>query len=94
MNISPSRACGKCGKAEGFSKSLWESALFADFHWPAPTDYFIPLDEVNVTIQAIRVVMISDYVLLALLWTAYCGVHNTLISISVTSWLRTVLARL
>jgi hypothetical protein len=32
MNIDPSRACGTCGKAEGFSKSLWKSALFADFH--------------------------------------------------------------
>ena len=27
-----SRACGNCGKAEGFSKLLWESVLFTDFH--------------------------------------------------------------
>jgi len=26
-----SRACGNCGKAEGFSKRPRESALFADF---------------------------------------------------------------
>ena len=36
--------------------------------------------------------MISDYLLLALLWAAYCAVHSALISIPVTSWLRTVLA--
>ncbi len=36
--------------------------------------------------------MISDYLLLAFLWASYCAVHSTLISISVTSWLRTVLA--
>lgn len=35
--------------------------------------------------------MISDYLLLALLWAAYCVVHSALISISVTSWFRTVL---
>ena len=33
----------------------------------------------------------SDYLLLALLWDAYCAVHSVLISISVTSWLKTVL---
>jgi protein-S-isoprenylcysteine O-methyltransferase Ste14 len=36
--------------------------------------------------------MISDYLLLALLWAVYCAVHSALISIPVTSWLRTVLA--
>lgn len=34
----------------------------------------------------------SDYLLLALLWAAYCAVHSTLISISVTSRLKTLLA--
>jgi methanethiol S-methyltransferase len=34
----------------------------------------------------------SDYLFLAFLWAAYCAVHSVLISISVTSWLRTVLA--
>ncbi len=33
----------------------------------------------------------SDYLLLALLWAAYCAVHSLLISIPVTSWLRKVL---
>jgi hypothetical protein len=36
--------------------------------------------------------IMSDYLLLALLWAAYCTVHSVLISIPVTSWLRTVLA--
>jgi len=36
--------------------------------------------------------MMSDYLLLAFLWAAYCAVHSALISISVTSWLRRVLA--
>lgn len=36
--------------------------------------------------------MISDYVLLALLWAAYCAVHSVLITISVTRWLKAVLA--
>lgn len=36
--------------------------------------------------------MISDYLLLAFLWAAYCTVHSALISISVTSWLKTVLS--
>ena len=34
----------------------------------------------------------SDYVLLALLWAVYCYVHSTLISMSVTRWLKKVLA--
>ncbi len=33
----------------------------------------------------------SDYLLLALLWAAYCAVHSALISISVTNRLRAVL---
>ncbi len=37
--------------------------------------------------------MISSYLLLVLLWAAYCAVHSTLISIPVTSWLKAVLAR-
>ncbi len=36
--------------------------------------------------------MMSDYMLLALLWVAYCTTHSALISISVTSWLKRVLA--
>ena len=36
--------------------------------------------------------MVSDYVLLALLWGAYCAVHSALISIPVTNWFRKVLA--
>jgi protein-S-isoprenylcysteine O-methyltransferase Ste14 len=36
--------------------------------------------------------MVSDYLVLALLWTVYCVVHSALISISVTNWFRTVLA--
>ncbi len=36
--------------------------------------------------------MIYEYLLLALLWAAYCAVHSALITISVTSWLKTVLA--
>ena len=36
--------------------------------------------------------MISDYLLLAFLWAAYCAVHSALITASVTSWLKTVLA--
>ena len=36
--------------------------------------------------------MISSYLLLVLLWAAYCAVHSTLISIPVTSWLKAVLA--
>jgi predicted ferric reductase len=36
--------------------------------------------------------MLSDNLLLVLLWAAYCAVHSALISIPVTSWLRTVLA--
>lgn len=36
--------------------------------------------------------MIPHYLLLALLWAAYCAVHSTLISISVTGWFKTVLA--
>ncbi len=36
--------------------------------------------------------MASDYLLLALLWTAYCAIHSTLISISVTTWFKAVLA--
>ena len=35
--------------------------------------------------------MMSDYLLLALLWVAYCAVHSALISISVTSRSRTAL---
>ncbi len=35
--------------------------------------------------------MLSDYLLLALLWAAYGVVHSALISISVTNWLRTLL---
>jgi len=31
IEIQTSRACGKCGKAEGFSKSLWKSAHFSGF---------------------------------------------------------------
>jgi protein-S-isoprenylcysteine O-methyltransferase Ste14 len=36
--------------------------------------------------------MTSEYLLLGLLWAAYCAVHSALISISVTSWFKTVLA--
>jgi methanethiol S-methyltransferase len=36
--------------------------------------------------------MISDQLLLALLWIIYCAVHSALISISVTSWFKTMLA--
>jgi protein-S-isoprenylcysteine O-methyltransferase Ste14 len=36
--------------------------------------------------------MISDHLLLALLWIIYCAVHSALISISVTSWFKTMLA--
>ncbi len=36
--------------------------------------------------------MISDYMLLAFPWAAYCAVHSALISISVTSWFKRVLA--
>jgi len=36
--------------------------------------------------------MASDYLLLALLWSAYCAVHSALISISVTKWFKKVLA--
>jgi len=36
--------------------------------------------------------MTSGYLLLALLWAAYCAVHSALISISVTSFFKTVLA--
>jgi protein-S-isoprenylcysteine O-methyltransferase Ste14 len=36
--------------------------------------------------------MMSDYVLLAFLWAAYCCVHSALISMSLTTWLRKVLA--
>jgi methanethiol S-methyltransferase len=36
--------------------------------------------------------MMFDYLLLALLWTAYCVVHSSLISISVTRWLMLGLA--
>ncbi len=36
--------------------------------------------------------MIFDYLFLALLWTAYCAIHSALISISVTGWLKSVLA--
>ncbi len=35
--------------------------------------------------------MSSEYLLLALLWVAYCVVHSALISISVTNWFKTVL---
>ncbi len=36
--------------------------------------------------------MTGDYLLLAILWAAYCAVHSTLISIPVTNWFKTVLA--
>jgi len=36
--------------------------------------------------------MASDYLMLALLWGAYCAVHSALISIPVTNWFRKVLA--
>jgi len=36
--------------------------------------------------------LMSEYLLLALLWAAYCAVHSVLISIRVTTWLRTMLA--
>ncbi len=36
--------------------------------------------------------MISDYLLLALSWAAYCAVHSALITISVTNWFKMALA--
>ncbi len=36
--------------------------------------------------------MVPGFVLLALLWAAYCAVHSVLISISVTNWFKAVLA--
>jgi methanethiol S-methyltransferase len=36
--------------------------------------------------------MISDHLLLAFLWILYCAVHSALISISLTRWIKTMLA--
>jgi hypothetical protein len=36
--------------------------------------------------------MAADYMLLALLWIAYCAVHSALISIPVTNWFKEMLA--
>ena len=43
-------------------------------------------------LQVYKDPIMSGYLLLALLWAAYCAVHSALISISVTSWLKAMLA--
>jgi methanethiol S-methyltransferase len=39
-----------------------------------------------------KTLMTGDYLLLASIWGAYCGIHSTLISIPVTNWLKGFLA--
>ncbi len=36
--------------------------------------------------------MASDYLVLALLWGAYCAIHSALVSVTVTTWLKAVFA--